>query len=46
MKLAIVGDFVKYPGKSLRDFIFESNRTGRINFVSSVTQAKEVLAKK
>ncbi|RPI19180.1 MAG: DUF4180 domain-containing protein [Ignavibacteriae bacterium] len=44
-KLAIVGDFSKYSSKSLRDFIYESNKTGRINFVNSVNQAKEVLIK-
>lgn len=26
MKIAIVRDFKKYPGKSRRDFIYESNR--------------------
>jgi len=45
VKLAIVGDFSKYTGKSLRDFIYESNKTGRINFVSSVDQAKEALVR-
>lgn len=43
--LAIVGDFSKYPGKSLRDFIFESNKTGRIFFVKSREEAIEKLAK-
>jgi hypothetical protein len=44
--LAIVGDFTGYPGKSLRDFIYESNKTGRINFVSTVEEAKEKLGKR
>lgn len=45
VQLAIIGDFSKYPGKSLRDFIYESNKLGRINFVSSTEQARERLAK-
>jgi hypothetical protein len=45
VQLAIVGDFTKYTSKSLRDFIFESNKYGRINFVSSIEEAKERLTK-
>ncbi|MEI6750257.1 MAG: DUF4180 domain-containing protein [Bacteroidota bacterium] len=45
VQLAIVGDFSKYPGRSLKDFIFESNRLGRINFVSSTKEAKERLSR-
>ncbi len=45
VQLAIIGDFSKYPGKSIRDFIFESNRYGRINFVSSREEAIEKLTK-
>lgn len=44
--LAIVGDFEKYEGKSLRDFIYESNKVGRISFVGTVDEARERLAKK
>ena len=44
-RLAIVGDFAKYESKSLNDFIFESNRYGRINFVESIEKAKERLLK-
>jgi hypothetical protein len=40
MQLAIVGDFDKYDSKSLRDFIYESNKGRRINFVSSLHEAK------
>ena len=43
--LAIIGDFSKYQSKSLKDFIFESNKLGRINFVNSMSQAKERLIK-
>lgn len=39
MKLAIVGDFSKYSSKSLRDFIYESNKGGRVNFVSTKDEA-------
>jgi len=45
VQLAIIGDFSKYPGKSIRDFIFESNRYGRINFVSSREEAIKKLTK-
>ncbi len=44
-QLAIIGDFSKYTSKSLRDFIYESNRQGRVFFVSSVEEAKEKLSK-
>jgi hypothetical protein len=43
--LAIVGDFSEYTSKSLNDFIFESNKHGRINFVDSVDEAKRRLSK-
>jgi hypothetical protein len=39
MRLVIVGDFEKYPGKSLRDFIYESNKGKQINFVNSPSEA-------
>jgi hypothetical protein len=42
--LAIVGDFGKYTSKSFKDFIYESNKTGRIVFVSSVEEAVEKLS--
>jgi len=42
-KLAIVGDFSEIESKSLRDFIRESNRTGRILFVGSLEKALEKL---
>lgn len=46
VKLAIVGDFSEYSSTSLRDFIYESNNSGRISFVNSVDEAKEKIAKK
>lgn len=44
-KLAIIGDFENIESKSLRDFIFESNKIARINFVSSLDRGREVLSK-
>ncbi|MEJ2884417.1 DUF4180 domain-containing protein [Pedobacter sp. GR22-6] len=35
MSLIIVGDFNKYSSDSLKDFIYESNKGNRINFLSS-----------
>jgi len=40
MRLAIVGDFTKYRSKSLYDFIFESNKAGRVFFVGTGLQAR------
>jgi len=45
VQLAIIGDFSKYTSKSLKDFMFESNRYGRINFVGSFEEAKEKLSR-
>ena len=45
-RLAIVGDFSKYESKSLRDFIFESNKTGRILFAGTREEAIERWSKK
>jgi hypothetical protein len=45
LKLAIIGDFSRVTSNSLRDFIRESNRYGRINFVSTLEEAKEKLLK-
>ena len=39
MRLAIVGDFSHYTGKSINDFMFESNKAGQINFVKSSADA-------
>lgn len=46
MPLAIVGDFTKYTSKSLRDFIYESNKGGKVNFVATIEEAKEKLESK
>lgn len=45
VQLAIIGDFSKYTSKSLIDFMFESNKYGRINFVSSFDEAREKLSR-
>ncbi|WP_316765263.1 DUF4180 domain-containing protein [Pedobacter frigiditerrae] len=37
--LAIIGNFEKYESKSIKDFIFESNKSKHINFVKSLTDA-------
>ena len=38
-KLAIVGDFSNYNSKSLRDFIFESNKGSQVFFLSDEEEA-------
>lgn len=43
VRLAIIGEFSKYSSKSLDDFIRESNKSKHINFVSSLTEAINVL---
>ena len=45
VQLAIIGDFEKYPSKSLQNFIYESNKYKRINFVSSLAAAISSLTK-
>ena len=44
MRLVIVGDFTKYSGKSIRDFIYESNQGRHIGFVNSTREALERMA--
>jgi len=45
MRLSIVGDFSKFTSKSLKDFIYESNKSRKINFVSSLKEAEERILK-
>lgn len=45
VRLVVVGDFAQYPGKSIQDFIFESNKSGHVNFVSSTSEALNRLSK-
>lgn len=39
VRLAIVGDFSVYKSKSLKDFVFESNKMGHVSFVNSKEEA-------
>jgi hypothetical protein len=43
VRLAIIGDFEKYESKSIKDFIFESNKNRQINFVNSLKEGLERL---
>ena len=43
VKLSIIGDYSEFDSKSLRDFIYESNKVGRISFVNSREEALEIL---
>ncbi|MBK1442308.1 DUF4180 domain-containing protein [Parapedobacter sp. ISTM3] len=45
IRLAIVCDFSKFTSQSLKDFIYESNQGKHINFVASVGEALDTLAK-
>ena len=45
MQLAIVGDFSNVQSKSLSDFIYESNKIGRILFVGNIDIAIEKFTK-
>jgi len=42
VKLAIIGDFNKYPSKILKDFIYESNKNKDYLFVSSIEEIKTI----
>lgn len=44
VRLAIVGDFSKYTSKSLKNFIYESNKSRQVNFVNSTTEALKILS--
>lgn len=46
VRLAVVGDFTPYSGKSITDFIYESNKNRQINFLSSTAEALKVLSGK
>jgi hypothetical protein len=45
VRLALLGDFSKYPGQSIRDFILESNKGKQVNFVGTLDEALERLGK-
>ncbi len=44
VRLAILGDYTPYSSKSIKDFIYESNKKGHINFVSTLTEALKILS--
>ena len=44
VRLAIVGDFSKYTGKSINDLMYESNKGRQINFMASQLEAIKVLS--
>jgi hypothetical protein len=44
LRLAVVGDFSKYTSKSLKDFIFESNKGKHVNFAGTTEEARAFLS--
>ena len=42
VKLAIIGDFSKYKSKTLKDFIYESNKNKEYLFVNSLEEVKKM----
>ena len=44
VRLSIVGDFSKYTSKSLHQFIYESNKAGHVNFITSKEEALKILS--
>lgn len=42
VKLAIIGNFDKFTSKSLRDFIYESNKNGSYLFVGSIEEVIKI----
>jgi hypothetical protein len=42
VKLAIIGDFSKYKSKSLKAFIYESNKNKEYLFVDSIEEVKKI----
>ncbi len=45
VRLAIVGDFTCYSSRSMKDFIYESNKKGQINFVDTMAEALNLLSR-
>lgn len=43
--ISIVGDYEKFSSQSLKDFIYESNKGGRVSFVTSIDEGIERLIK-
>jgi len=45
IRLAVVGDFTKFSSKSMKAFIFESNKLGQVSFVGSTSDAVDRISK-
>jgi len=45
IKLAVIGDFKKYQSKSLKAFIYESNKQGDYLFSSSIDEVLKIWKK-
>jgi len=45
MKIAVTGDFSGYESKSLRDFIYESNKGCQVFFKATVTEGMAAIVK-
>ena len=43
MQLVIVGDFSGYESKSLRDFMYESNKNGQVIFAEDIERGLSML---
>jgi len=43
IQAAIIGDYSKFKSKSLKDFIYECNKSGKILFVSSREEALRLM---
>ncbi|WP_025142136.1 DUF4180 domain-containing protein [Pedobacter jeongneungensis] len=44
VSLAIIGDFGAFESKSVKDFIYESNKGKHVNFLSSTAEALQKFA--
>ncbi len=44
MRLAIVGNFSTYTGKSITDFMYECNNGKQVNFLKTIHEALEKLS--
>lgn len=45
IRLAMIGDFSKHSGQAIKDFIIESNKLKQINFLTTLTEALNILSK-
>jgi Domain of unknown function (DUF4180) len=42
IRFGIIGDFSQYKSKSLKDFIYESNKTGQVVFLENIGEVIKV----